>query len=214
MSKKVLELLSARFGAAILETHAQFGDDTAVIEPSHWREVALFLRDDPRLAFDLFVDLCGVDYLSMGADPRFEVVCHLRSIQHAHRIRIKARVGNEDGTGAELDSLVPVWKGANWFERETFDMMGIVFHGHPDLRRILMYAEFVGHPLRKDYPADKVQPLVEFREDAVGKLAPFAADEGMSFGRQTHDLRREDMRRETQDATGNLLPPSAIPGDA
>jgi len=206
MSKKVLDLLQARFGAAIVETHSQFGDDTAVVEPSRWREVARFLRDDPRCAFNMFTDLCAVDYLAIGADPRFEVVCHLRSVQHAHRVRIKARVGKEDGTGAEIDSLVPVWTGADWFERETFDLMGVVFDGHPDLRRILMYPEFVGHPLRKDYPADKIQPLVPFREGIVGKLPPFEADEGMSFGRQTHDYRRDEMRRETQDATGQILP--------
>ena len=99
-------------------------------------------------------------------------------------------MGAEDGSGAEIDSLVPVWKGADWFERETFDMMGIVFRGHPDLRRILMYPEFVGHPLRKDYPADKIQPLVPFREGTLGKLPPFGPDEGMSFGRQTHSFPR------------------------
>jgi NADH-quinone oxidoreductase subunit C len=186
VSKKVLDLLQDRFGGAVLETHSQFGDDTAVLDPARWREAALFLRDDPRLAFDMFVDLCGVDYLAIGAIPRFEVVCHLRSVQHAHRVRIKARVGEEDGSGAELDSLVPVWRGADWFERETFDMLGIVFHGHPDLRRILMYPEFVGYPLRKDYPADRIQPLVPFREGTMGKLPPFGPDEGMSFGRQTH----------------------------
>jgi NADH-quinone oxidoreductase subunit C len=188
MSQRVLDLLQAKLGDGVLETHSQFGDDTAVIDPPRWREAALFLRDDPRLAMNMFVDLCGVDYLTIGATPRFEVVCHLRSLQHAHRVRIKARVGEEDGSGAEIDSLVPVWMGADWFERETFDMMGIVFHGHPDLRRILMYPEFVGHPLRKDYPADKIQPLVPFREGAVGKLPPFGPDEGMSFGRQSFEL--------------------------
>jgi NADH-quinone oxidoreductase subunit C len=188
VSQKVLDLLRDRLGGAVLETHAQFGDDTAVLHPARWREAALFLRDDPRLAFDMFVDLCGVDYLPIGAVPRFEVVCHLRSVQHAHRVRIKARVGEEDGSGAEIDSLVPVWRGADWFERETFDMLGIVFRGHPDLRRILMYPEFVGYPLRKDYPADRIQPLIPFREGTVGKLPPFGPDEGMSFGRQTHAL--------------------------
>ena len=207
MSKKVIALLEERFGDAILETHAQFGDDTAVVDPARWREIALFLRDDGRLAMNMFTDLCAVDYMPTGAGHRFEVVCHLRSVQHAHRIRIKARVGDADGEGAEIDSLVPVWKGANWFERETFDMMGIVFRGHPDLRRILMYPEFVGHPLRKDYPADKVQPLVPFREGTTGKLPPFGPDEGMSFGRQTHDYRHGDMARETQDVHGNLLDP-------
>ncbi len=190
MSKKLLDLLEQRLGAGLLERHSQFGDDTAVIHPDRWREAALFLRDDPRAAMNMFVDLCGVDYLPLGAEPRFEVVCHLRSLEHAHRLRIKARVGAADGSDAEIDSLVPVWRGADWFERETFDMMGVVFRGHPDLRRILMYPEFVGHPLRKDYPADRIQPLVSFRDDpAFEKMAPFGDDEGMSFGRQTHDRR-------------------------
>lgn len=193
MSKRVLDLLKEKFGAAILETHAQFGDDTAVIEPASWRAVAFFLRDDSRLAMNMFTDLCGVDY--HHREPRFEVVCHLRSLQHAHRIRIKARVGDEDGEVAELDSLVPVWRGADWFERETYDLMGITFKGHPDLRRILMYPEFKGHPLRKDYPAERVQPLIPYREGTLGKLFPFRHDEGMAFGRQTHDHRNDPADR-------------------
>ena len=190
MSKLVLEALAKQFGSAILETHAQFGDDTAVVETSRWRDVALFLRDDPHCAMNMFVDLTAVDYLNV-VEPRFEVVCHLRSLERGHRVRIKARVGTEDGSHAEIDSLVPVWKGANWFERETFDMFGIVFRDHPDLRRLLMYPEFVGHPLRKDYPANKIQPLVPFREGTLDKLPPFGPDEGMSFGRRTHDQRRD-----------------------
>jgi NADH-quinone oxidoreductase subunit C len=193
MSARVLDLLKEKFGAAILETHAQFGDDTAVIEPASWRAVALFLRDDNRLAMNMFTDLCGVDY--PHREPRFEVVCHLRSLQHAHRIRIKARVGDEEGEVAEIDSLVPVWRGADWFERETFDLMGITFKGHPDLRRILMYPEFKGHPLRKDYPAERTQPLIPYREGTQGKLFPFRHDEGMAFGRQTHDHRNDPADR-------------------
>ncbi len=193
MSARVLDLLKEKFGAAILETHAQFGDDTAVIEPASWRAVAFFLRDDNRLAMNMFTDLCGVDY--HHREPRFEVVCHLRSLQHAHRIRIKARVGDEEGEVAEIDSLVPVWRGADWFERETFDLMGITFTGHPDLRRILMYPEFKGHPLRKDYPAEKTQPLIPYREGTQGKLFPFRHDEGMAFGRQTHDHRNDPADR-------------------
>jgi len=193
MSKKVLDLLQEKFGAAILATHAQFGDDTAVIEPGSWRAVALFLRDDPRLGMNMFTDLCGVDYLNQrGEDePRFEVVCHLRSLQYAHRIRIKSRIGDAEGETVEIDSLVPVWKGADWFERETFDLMGITFKGHPDLRRILMYPEFKGAPLRKDYPASKTQPLIPYREGTLDKLFPFGPDEGMAFGRQTHDYRND-----------------------
>jgi NADH-quinone oxidoreductase subunit C len=189
VSKAVLAALRDRFASAIVETHSNLGDDTAVVEPSRWREIAQFLRSDPRMAFNLFIDLCGVDY--PDRDPRFEVVLHLRSLQHGHRIRLKTRVGDPDGEGAELSSLVPVWAGANWFERETWDLLGVRFVGHPDLRRILMYDEFVGHPLRKDYPANKTQPLIELR-DLVDKLPPFAPDMGMPFGRQTHEYHRDD----------------------
>jgi len=189
MSKKVLHALEASLHGAVVETHSQFGDDTAVIDPGSWRKVALFLRDDPRCLMNMFIDLTAVDYMGIQT-PRFEVVCHLRSLQHGHRIRIKARVGNDEGTGTEIDTLVPVWRGANWFEREAFDLLGIVFRGHPDLRRILMYPEFVGHPLRKDYPVDKIQPLIPFREGVTDKLPPFGPDEGKPFGRQTHDFAR------------------------
>jgi NADH-quinone oxidoreductase subunit C len=190
VSKKILDLLTTRFPGAILETHSQFGDDTAVVNPAKWREIAQFLRDDPRCAMNMFVDLTAVDYLGRQT-PRFEVVLHVRSLDKGHRVRLKARVGEDDGTGTEIDSLVGVWKGANWFEREAFDMFGVVFRGHPDLRRILMYPEFVGYPLRKDYPANKIQPLVELRE-VTDRFAPFGPDEGMSFGRQTHDYPRDE----------------------
>lgn len=193
MSQAVIDLLKQRFGDAILETHAQFGDDTAVIDPASWLEVGRFLKHDPRCSMNLFIDITAVDF--PDRDPRFEVVCHVRSIDKGHRIRIKARVG-EEGRKPELDSLCEVWRGANWFERETFDMFGVVFKNHPDLRRILMYPEFTGYPLRKDYPANKIQPLVEFRKSsfggAMGKLPPFGPDEGMSFGRQTHEYLRDD----------------------
>ena len=194
MSHLVVEKVQAKFGAGVLETHAHLGDDTIVVAPSVWKDVAKFLREDPALDFQLFVDLCAVDYPDRV--PRFEVVLHVYSVSKRHRIRVKTRVGDEEGEGAEVDSLVDVWAGANWFERETWDMMGVVFKGHPDLRRILMYPEFVGHPLRKDYPAQKTQPLVPYRtEDEAGvildKVAPFGADEGMPFGRQTHDFGSE-----------------------
>ena len=190
MSKLVLEKLQAKFGSAILETHSHLGDDTAVVAPDVWRPVAEMLRDDPALDFDLFVDLCAVDY--PDRTPRFEVVLHLYSVGKRHRIRLKTRVGDGEGDHAEVESLVAVWPGANWFERETFDMMGIVFRGHPDLRRILMYPEFEGYPLRKDYPANRTQPLVPYRtEEEAGtvldKIAPFSSDEGMSFGRKWFD---------------------------
>ena len=91
--------------------------------------------------------------------------------------------------GSELESVTSIWPGMNWLEREVFDMSGVRFRGHPDLRRILLYPEFEGHPLQRTYPADKIQPLVEYRTDEeagvpLGKLDPFGPDEGMSFGRR------------------------------
>ncbi|NUP09923.1 MAG: NADH-quinone oxidoreductase subunit C [Polyangiaceae bacterium] len=191
MSKAVLEALKTRFGDAIWDTQSQFGDETAIVDPDKWFEIARFLKSDPRCAMNMFVDLCGVDY--PDRDPRFEVVLHLRSLEKGHRIRLKTRVGDAEADTAEVDSITPIWGGANWFERETYDLMGIVFRGHPDLRRILMYPEFKGHPLRKDYPANKIQPLVELLEGPE-KFAPFGPDEGMPFGRQTHEYNRDDPK--------------------
>jgi len=186
VSHYVLDRLKERFGTAILETHSNFGDDTATVEPSQWKAVCTFLRQDPALDFDLPVDLCAVDY--PNRKPRMEVVMHLYSVSKRHRIRLKARVGDEEMQGAELDSVTPIWSGMNWLERETWDMSGVRFRGHPDLRRILMYPEFEGHPLQKTYPADRTQPLVPYRtEDEAGmplhKLEPFGPEEGMPFGR-------------------------------
>jgi NADH-quinone oxidoreductase subunit C len=195
VSQLVLDKLKARFGAAILETHSQHGDDTAVVEASQWKAVAQFLRQDAALAFDMPVDLCGVDY--PNRQPRMEVVLHLYSVAKGHRVRVKARVGDEDMDGAELDSLVSVWPGLNWLEREVYDMSGVRFRGHPDLRRILMYPEFEGHPLQRTYPADRTQPLIPYRtEEEAGlpleKQAPFGPDEGMPFGRVGHHPSAED----------------------
>jgi NADH-quinone oxidoreductase subunit C len=188
MSKALLELVRSQFGAAVLETHAQHGDETAVLDPKAWQAVATFLLKDPRAAMNMLVDLTAVDY--PDREPRLEVVAHFCSLTLGHRLRLKARVGNRAGEGAVIDTLAGLWASANWMERECFDMFGVVFNGHPDLRRILMYPEFEGHPLRKDYPADRIQPLLEFRDvPNTDKIAPFDQHEGMSFGRQVHDKR-------------------------
>jgi NADH-quinone oxidoreductase subunit C len=102
------------------------------------------------------MDLTAVDYLDRGG-PRFEVVYHFYSMPFNRRLRVKALVSEED---CELDTVVRLWPGADWYEREVWDMFGIRFKGHPHLKRILMYEEFKGHPLRKDYPVNKRQPLV------------------------------------------------------
>lgn len=194
MSTALLTLLKQRFGDAVLETHQQFGDDTAVLDPTAWFDASRFLRTDPRCAMNQLIDLSAVDY--PDREPRFEVVAHLRSIDRGHRLRLKARIGDE-GDQPEIDSVVPIWSGANWLERETYDMSGVTFRGHPDMRRILMYPEFEGHPLRKDYPAQKAQPLIEYRtEEEAGltleKQAPFGPDEGMSFGRRSYTRSEEN----------------------
>ena len=150
-----LRRLAERFGDAIVSTHSGFGDDTAVVRREKIVEICTFLRDDPEMRFEFAMDLTGVDYL--GEVPRFEVVYHLYSMEKRRRLRIKSRLHEEDPT---IDSVSSVWPGMNWYEREAFDMYGIVFRNHPNLTRILMYEGFVGHPLRKDYPKAKRQPTV------------------------------------------------------
>lgn len=160
MSKQVIDILKTKFGAAILETHDHRGDDTAVVEPARIRDVSAFLKDDERCAFDMPIDVTAVDYSRYPGerDWRFELVYHLRSTRHNHRVRLKARLGGESPA---LPSVRPVWRGVDWYEREVFDMFGVQFEGHPDLRRILTYPEFQGHPLRKDYPVRGYQPLMD-----------------------------------------------------
>jgi NADH-quinone oxidoreductase subunit C len=191
MSKAVVELLKQQFPQAVLESHSQRGDDTVVVDAAAWKEIARFLRDDARASMEMLIDLTCVDF--PDREPRFEVVAHLYSLSRGHRLRLKARVGDEAGEDAEIDSLAGLWGAANWAEREAWDMFGVRFRGHPDLRRILMYPEFTGYPLRKDYPANRIEPLVPYRElENIDKLAPFAEDEGMPFGRQTHEAVREE----------------------
>ena len=151
----VLAKLADKFGDAVVSTHSDFGDDTALVRRERIVEICTFLRDDPELLFDFAMDLTGVDYL--GESPRFEVVYHLYSSEKKRRVRIKARLHEDDPT---IDSVVSVWPGLNYYEREAYDMYGIVFRNHPNLKRILLYEAFVGHPLRKDYPKAKRQPTV------------------------------------------------------
>jgi NADH-quinone oxidoreductase subunit C len=156
----ILARLRERFGAAVLESHDHRGDHTAVVDRASLADVLRFCRDDDGLRFDMLMDLTAVDYLRYpGRDdgPRFEVVYHLYSVEANHRLRLKVGVEDED---LVVPSAVPLWASANWFEREAWDMFGIRFDGHPDLRRLLLYEEFVGHPLRKDYPMNRRQPLI------------------------------------------------------
>ena len=157
-----LQKIQEQYSAQILESHAFRGDETVVIRPDALKSLAGFLKDTPELDFNFLMDLTAVDYLFYAGgrihkDFRFEVVYHFLSLKHNHRIRIKVPV---DEKMPEVESLVNFWPSANWFEREIWDMFGIRFKGHPDLRRLLMYEEFQGHALRKDYPVNKRQPLI------------------------------------------------------
>lgn len=147
--------LKARFAESIVDAHSYRGDDTAIVKKEELLDVFMFLRDDKELLYNFMMDLTVVDYL--GKEPRFEVVYHLYSLAYNRRVRIKTRVSESE---CSVDSIVSVWPSANWFEREAFDLYGIVFKGHPNLSRILLYDSFEGHPLRKDYPIKKRQPQI------------------------------------------------------
>jgi NADH-quinone oxidoreductase subunit C len=168
VSARALEKLKEKFGDAVRATHAHRGDETAIVDAARIVEICTVLRDDPELKFDFLVDVTCVD--TLGLDQRetgpFEMVYHLRSMGSGRRIRVKALVDEgANGENPQIDSVVPLWKTANWLEREVWDLYGVRFRNHPDLRRILMYEEFIGHPLRKDYPKERRQPLV--RRDYV-----------------------------------------------
>jgi len=134
---------------AVEEVRTFRGELTAYIRPTHFLHVCEILRDESGLRFNFLADVTALDLYPQ--EPRFEVVYHLLSLETAQRLRLKVRVAGEN---PHIASAVPVWPAANAFEREVFDLFGIVFDGHPYLRRILMPEEWDGHPLRKDYPTE------------------------------------------------------------
>jgi len=184
----LIQAVKDRFPAAVQASHSYRGDATVLLSREFLIEVARTLKDDPAFQMNFLMDLTAVDFSAFGTkrspafftssgvavspspeipdqDPwpgppgpaRFVVVYHLFSLPLKHRLRLQVPVEEAD---AEVDSLTSLWPGADWLEREVWDMFGIRFRGHPNLKRILMYEEFVGHPLRKDYPVNKRQPLI------------------------------------------------------
>jgi NADH-quinone oxidoreductase subunit C len=159
----ILATLSAEFGDRIQATRLDAVDPYAVAAPAALFDVCRFLRDDPRLRFDILNCITGVDYLEIdpkkvakaGFEPHLEVVYHLSSFTHRHRFVLKVILPRwkEGQAGAlpEVPSVTSLWSAADWHERETFDLCGVHFAGHPDLRRLLLAEDWVGHPLRKDY---------------------------------------------------------------
>ncbi len=186
-SSALIEIVKDRFPDAALASHTWRGDETVILRRDFLLEVSQFLKDDPALQMNFLMDLTAVDYSAFGKSPapaffassgvvvspssqipdenpwpgpqdaRFAVAYHFYSLEHKHRLRLVVPVEEAD---AEVESLTSLWAGADWLEREVWDMFGIRFRGHSDLKRILMYDEFEGHPLRKDYPVNKRQPLI------------------------------------------------------
>jgi NADH-quinone oxidoreductase subunit C len=145
---QIADKLKERFPEEVLDVKEFRGQVSVTVRKGRILDICRFLHDDPDLYLDYLVDLCGADYLGKK-ENRFEVVYHLYSIRHRHALRLKAEVPEND---ARIDSVMPVWVGVNWHERECYDMLGIVFAGHPDLRRVLLPEDWEGYPLRKDYP--------------------------------------------------------------
>ncbi len=183
--------LSQRFGDALTDAHVACGQAVIELKPNQLLAVCQSLKDEETYSFEQLIDLCGVDYSTYGkadwetqstsdtgfsrgvsedifddeaeARPRFAVVYHLLSIKHNHRLRVRCMI---DETPAKIESVVNIWASANWYEREAFDLFGILFDGHPDLRRILTDYGFIGHPFRKDFP---LEGNVEVRYDPEQK---------------------------------------------
>jgi NADH-quinone oxidoreductase subunit C len=167
MSERLIQLQShveRALGARVQSITLALNELTVVLRADTYLESALILRDDPALGFEQLIDLCGIDYQDYQdgsySGPRFAVVTHLLSVKH--NLRLRLRVFAPDDSYPLVSSLTSVWASANWFEREAFDLFGILFDGHADLRRILTDYGFIGHPFRKDFP---ISGNVEMRYD-------------------------------------------------
>jgi len=156
---QIAQKIQDQFADVVTSTEEYRGQASVTVNKKNILEVCRYLHDEPGLDFDYLRDLTAVDYMGKK-EPRFEVVYHLFSIKHRHMIRLKAPVTEND---CVINSVVPVWVGANWHERECYDLFGIRFEGHPDLRRILLPDDWEGHPLRKDYPVAGPQPEDEWQ---------------------------------------------------
>ena len=188
-NKNLVDTINDHFGALINEVVIHSGMVTVELSPMHLLDICTALRDEPPFKFEMLVDICGVDYLDYGVShwrteettssgfnrgyrevtqeqmvpwnkPRFASVYHLLSLSNNHRLRLRVLV---EGDPPLIPSVINIWASANWYEREAFDLYGIVYDGHPDLRRLLTDYGFVGHPFRKDFP---LIGEVELRYDA------------------------------------------------
>ncbi|HSF59094.1 MAG TPA: NADH-quinone oxidoreductase subunit C [Candidatus Binatia bacterium] len=155
-----LQYIQEKLGRRVLDVLLFRGDDVLNLDRAGLRESFRFFKEDAGLRLDFLSDITAVDYWKKR-EPRFEVVYQLASLKGGRRLRVRVPVPEED---AAVESLTPLWHGANFLEREVWDLFGIRFIDHPDLRRVLLYEEFQGHPLRKDYPVNLWQPRVPERK--------------------------------------------------
>ena len=157
-TSNLAEQVKHKFPNLVQEALDQHGDPVVVIKKEAIKNLAASLKKDPEFQFNMLMDLSAVDYLHWEEKEfRFEIIYNLFSLAKNHRLFIKARVSETDPA---IDSVTSLWPAADWYEREVWDMFGIEFKGHPNLKRILMYEGFEEHPLRKDYPYNKRQPLI------------------------------------------------------
>jgi NADH-quinone oxidoreductase subunit C len=187
------EHIAGKFGTAVASWHVRLGELTVMTEPAHIVGLIKALRDDARCRFEVLIDICGVDY--PGRADRFDVVYHLLSPRLNQRLRVKLAT---DDT-RPVPSLVGVFPAANWFEREAYDMYGILFSGHPDLRRLLTDYGFQGYPLRKDFP---LTGYVEVRYDDEAKRVVYEPV------KLTQEFRQFDFESPWEGAG-----PAVLPGD-
>ena len=156
--EEIVQELRRQFPGEVLDAYEFAGQWNVLVRRDRIVEICKFLRDDPRLAFNHLADLTAVDYLPRT--PRFEVVYNLYSLKYRHRIRLKVPLEEHD---LWVDSLTGLWAAANFLEREVYDLFGITFRNHPDLRRIMMPDDWEGHPLRKDYPGESPEGIIRER---------------------------------------------------
>jgi NADH-quinone oxidoreductase subunit C len=167
----MIDLIKSKFPAAVQDTIEFRGETTLVIEPAALIAVATFLRDEPSLGFDLLSDVSAVDHAPDR--PRFAVNYHLYALDHGRSLRLKVWL---DGETPSIASLTDVYPGANWHEREVWDLLGIRFEGHPDLRRIFLPDDFLGHPLRKDAAQFYEEPQFTHNFDEIERQKPYAKE--------------------------------------
>ena len=179
LAARAVALLREQFMDDVLEVAEHCGQTSVVVRPEALEAVCRALRDAPELRFGFLSQITAVDWPER--EPRFEVVYHLLSLQTRATLRLKVRVGGEDDPDPEVPTVEAIWPAANWFEREVFDLFGIRFAGHPSLTRILLPPDWVGHPLRKDYPLTGIR----LPEPHWGGQVPFVQPLPSGIGAQT-----------------------------